>query len=83
MKASLDTFEFDCSGYDGDKLRPRGQPGALIHDPADAAQQAVALAARPNLHSICVHGDSPNAVKIASVVRQALEAAGYNVQPFV
>ena len=48
--------------YDGDSLRPRDKEGAVIHDPAEAAEQAVALAARPDLHTICVHGDSPNAV---------------------
>jgi len=26
--------------YDGDKLRPRDQPGAVIHDPVEAAAQA-------------------------------------------
>ena len=56
--------------YDGDSLRSRDQPGALIHDPDEAAAQAVALAAQANLHSICVHGDSPGAVEIAAVVRR-------------
>eukprot|EP01063_Lacrimia_lanifica_P011191 TRINITY_DN17993_c0_g1_i1.p1 TRINITY_DN17993_c0_g1~~TRINITY_DN17993_c0_g1_i1.p1 ORF type:complete len:1588 (+),score=432.64 TRINITY_DN17993_c0_g1_i1:391-4764(+) len=67
--------------YDGDKLRPRDKPGAVIHDPALAAQQAVALAARPGVHSICVHGDSPNAVSVARAVRAALEAE-FTVAPF-
>ena len=69
--------------YDGDSLRSRDKPGALIHDPAEAAAQAVALAAQPTLHSICVHGDSPNAVEIAQVVRRALEADGLEVRPFL
>ena len=49
----------------------------------EAAQQAVDLAAAPNLHSICVHGDSPNAVEIAQVVRRALEADGLEVRSFL
>jgi UPF0271 protein len=67
----------------GELLRPRDKPGALIHDPADAAAQAVVLAAKPNLHSICVHGDSPNAVAIAKVVREALEAHDFVLRPFL
>ena len=69
--------------YDGDLLRSREKEGALIHSADEAAQQAVDLAARPNLHSICVHGDSPNAVPIAATVRAALEAAGYRLGPFL
>ena len=69
--------------YDGDALRPRDKEGALIHQPHEAAQQAVDLAAAPNLHSICVHGDSPHAVPIARAVRQALERAGFALGPFL
>jgi len=68
--------------YDGDALRPRSEPGAVIHDPAAAAAQAVALAARPDLHTVCVHGDSPNAVAVAKAVRAALDDAGFRVAPF-
>ena len=68
--------------YDGDSLRSRDKPGALIHDPAEAAAQAVALAAQPTLHSICVHGDSPGAVEIAAMVRRRLERAGFTLRPF-
>jgi UPF0271 protein len=68
--------------YDGDLLRSREKEGAVIHDKDKAAQQAVALAKRSNLHSLCVHGDSPNAVAIAKTVRKALETAGYSLRPF-
>jgi UPF0271 protein len=51
-------------------LVPRGEPGALIADPATAAAQARALAAR--VDAICIHGDSPNALAIARAVRAAL-----------
>ena len=68
--------------YDGDSLRPRDKPGAVIHDPSEAAQQALALARRPNLHSICVHGDSPNAVSVAQAVRAVLDTE-FKVAPCV
>ena len=69
--------------YDGDQLRSREKEGALIHEPDEAATQAVSLAAQASLHSICVHGDSPNAVAIAKVVRAALEADGFTLRSFV
>ena len=68
--------------YDGDLLRSRDKEGAVIHDPRQAAAQAVALASRPDLHTICVHGDSPNAVNVAKAVRAALEDAGFHLRPF-
>ena len=68
--------------YDGDQLRSRELEGALIHDADEAAAQAVNLASHNNLHSICVHGDSPDAVKIARAVRKALEGEGFLLRPF-
>lgn len=49
-------------------LIPRGQPGALIEDPAQAAAQATRL----TTEAMCVHGDTPNALAIARAVRAAL-----------
>jgi UPF0271 protein len=51
-------------------LVPRGQPGALITDPAAAARQARALAA--SVDTICMHGDTPGALAIARAVREAV-----------
>eukprot|EP00928_Gymnodinium_smaydae_P018775 TRINITY_DN17159_c0_g1_i1.p1 TRINITY_DN17159_c0_g1~~TRINITY_DN17159_c0_g1_i1.p1 ORF type:complete len:269 (-),score=74.77 TRINITY_DN17159_c0_g1_i1:260-1066(-) len=68
--------------YDGDRLRPRDKEGAVIHDPELAAEQAVKLAADGRVHSICVHGDSPNAVNVARAVRKALDQH-FSVAPFV
>ena len=53
-------------------LVPRGQPGALIHDSAVAASRAQAMLAR--VDTICVHGDTPNAVAIARAVRGIIDA---------
>ena len=68
--------------YDGDTLRPRDREGAVIHDPVLAAEQGVSLAQRADLHTICVHGDSPNAVNVAREVRAGLESAGFEVLAF-
>ena len=54
-------------------LVPRGAPGALLHDPAQAAAQALRLA--PEVDTLCVHGDSPGAADIARAVRSALDGA--------
>lgn len=54
-------------------LVPRGEPGALVTDPAAAAARARELAARGDVETICVHGDTPNAVAIARAVREALD----------
>lgn len=54
-------------------LVPRSEPGALIDDPARAAEQALRLA-REGHDTICVHGDGPNASSIATAVRAALRA---------
>jgi UPF0271 protein len=62
-------------GADG-KLVPRSKPGALIESPADAARQALELARRGEVETICVHSDTVGAVAIARAVREALACAG-------
>ncbi len=72
---------FPDRGYTDGRLVDRGQPGALLGDGEEIAAQAVALA--PGVASLCVHGDSPDAVAHAHAVRRALEAAGYVLAPFL
>jgi UPF0271 protein len=77
----------DRAYEDDGSLRPRGLPGAMLHEPARAAEQAVSIA-RDGLvisHSgkavpvqaetICIHGDTPTALTIAQTIRQALVKA--------
>ena len=52
-------------------LVPRAEPGALITDPDEAAAQAQRLTAQ--VDTICVHGDTPNALAIGRAVRAALQ----------
>jgi UPF0271 protein len=75
-------------------LVPRSEPGAVIHDAAEAAKRVVAMVEAGALitvsgarlatliDSVCVHGDSPHAIDTARTVRQALERAGATVAPF-
>jgi UPF0271 protein len=53
-------------------LVPRGEPGALVTDPALAAARARELAVKSDVDTICIHGDTPGAVEIARAVRAAL-----------
>jgi UPF0271 protein len=75
------------------RLAPRHEPAALITDPAEAAAQALRIVhghvtalggdrVPVRARSICVHGDTPDAVRIARAVRAALDEAGIAVEPF-
>jgi UPF0271 protein len=84
----------DRAYTDDGQLAPRGQPGAVLEDPDEAAQRAVAMAEGRGLpllpggwrdqavDSICVHGDTPGAVEMARRTRAALEEAGFTIAPF-
>jgi len=70
---------FADRGYGADgRLLPRSEPGALLDDLDEIAAHAVALA--PDVDSVCVHGDSPAAVRAAAAVRSALEAGGWTLR---
>lgn len=86
---------FADRGYHDDAtLIARGQPGAMIHDPAEAAprivqmvQEGAIIAASgkripTRIDTICLHGDNPGAVRLAQAVRAALDAAGIEVRAF-
>lgn len=77
------------------RLVPRSQPGAMIHDPAEAAERLLrfldtglmpVVGGDPiplDAASICVHGDSPGAVLMAGEVRARLSAAGVGLASFL
>lgn len=74
-------------------LRPRKFPDALILNPADAAEQALRIArdgsvivadgseVRVEAQTICIHGDTPGAAKIAAAVSKSLRDAGIGLRP--
>jgi UPF0271 protein len=75
-------------------LVPRSAPHAVIHDADAVAARAAGMAVEGAVtavdgsrvasvvRSICVHGDTPGAVRLAERVRAALESAGLTVAPF-
>jgi len=77
------------------RLVSRKLAGAVLDDPASVAARAVAMVTTSTVlaadgsrlplaaGSLCVHGDSPNAVSLARAVRRALEDAGVEIAPFV
>ncbi len=81
----------DRAYNDDATLVDRKLPGAVIHDAGQAARRMVAMVQDGAIHTaggtriparidtICVHGDTPEAIGIARAVRDALEAAGVTV----
>jgi 5-oxoprolinase (ATP-hydrolysing) subunit A len=69
-------------------LAPRSTPGAVLADPRMIAERAVAMVRGQcvtaldgtvipvAVETLCIHGDTPDAVQIARQVRAALESAG-------
>jgi UPF0271 protein len=69
-------------------LRSRKFEDALIRDPAEAARQALGMVERGVVtasdgsevkvaaQTICIHGDTPGATKIAEEVARTLRQAG-------
>jgi UPF0271 protein len=68
---------FPDRAYDGDRLRPRDRPGAVLTEDDAIVAQALALAG--SVRSLCLHGDTPGAVAHARAVRSALEGAGWTL----
>jgi UPF0271 protein len=56
-------------------LVPRSEPGALVLDPLTAADRALRLVHEGQVDTVCVHGDTPGAARIARAIRTALDAA--------
>jgi UPF0271 protein len=83
----------DRAYEDDGRLTPRDQPGAVIEDVEEVGRRARAwvrtgeVASRTgkplplSIDTLCVHGDTPNAVGIATGVRNTVEAAGVILRP--
>lgn len=76
-------------------LVSRREANAVLHDPAAVAENMVRLATEGtivavdgsviamNAESICVHGDTAEAVAMAAAVRSSLEGAGVIIRSFI
>lgn len=81
LRVVREGFADRAYGADG-RLVPRTEPGAVHHDAAVAAAQAVTLARAGTVDSICLHGDTAGAVAHAVAVRSALADAGIMLASF-
>jgi UPF0271 protein len=73
-------------------LRPRSEPGAVIHQPELVAERAVRIAREGMVRAVdgsevaitvdtlCIHGDTIGAPALAALVRRELERAGIEVR---
>ncbi len=86
---------FADRAYNADgTLVARGQPGAILRDPDTVAARVVDMVRTGTVpilsgghlpvavDTICVHGDTAEAVALAGAVRAGLEAAGITLAPF-
>jgi 5-oxoprolinase (ATP-hydrolysing) subunit A len=76
------------------RLVSRREPGAVLDDPAKIADRVVTMVTSGRVtaidgtqiavrvESVCVHGDSPGAVQIATAVRDQLKAVGADIRAF-
>jgi UPF0271 protein len=83
----------DRAYLDDGRLASRSLSGAVIHDPEQVRQRVVKLIQTGKVISIkgrevalkadtlCIHGDTPGAWKLAATIREALEEAGIAVRP--
>ena len=85
----------DRAYMDTGQLVERSHPGAVLHDAEEVAARVLSMILEgaiithsgkrlaTGIESICVHGDSPNAVAVAKAVRARLESAGIALAPFL
>src|SRR6266545_4181421 len=93
--AAVRAYNPDRANTPAGRLIPRGTPGAVITDAEAVVARAVLMATEGVVaaadgtcvavapESMCVHGDTPDAVHLASRVHAALHAAGVPLAPFV
>ena len=77
------------------QLVSRAEPGAVLHDPQEIAARVATMVSSGTVtandgstisvraETVCVHGDSPGAVQIATAVRDRLTAEGVTVRTFL
>lgn len=92
LTVALEVFADRTYESDG-QLTPRKMAGSVLHDPAQSVAHVLRMVDSAGIvardgtrlatpfHSICVHGDGPEAVRTAAAVRDALLAAGHALVP--
>ncbi|MCO4264873.1 LamB/YcsF family protein [Pseudarthrobacter raffinosi] len=94
LRAVTEAFADRAYNPDG-TLVSRSLPGAVLEDPEQVAEHVLRMATESSVRaidgstlkiraeSICVHGDSPGAVAMATAVKSALGDAGVSIGSFL
>jgi 5-oxoprolinase (ATP-hydrolysing) subunit A len=92
LRVAREAFADRALNADG-TLVPRSKPGAVIHEAQEVIERSVRLATERTVVAItgevidvqadtlCLHGDTPDAVRLAAALRAALEKAGVVLVP--
>ncbi|AFL95838.1 LamB/YcsF family protein [Thermococcus cleftensis] len=92
VKVAHEVFADRAYNPDG-TLVSRLRPGAVIHDKEEIAERVISMVKDGGVRAIngewvelkadtiCVHGDNPEAVEIASHIRKVLEEEGVRIVP--
>jgi UPF0271 protein len=92
VRVARESFADRAVNPDG-TLVSRSKPGAVIHDEQEVIKRSVKLVTKGMVtaidgqeipfkaDTICLHGDTPGAVRLAAALRARLEAAGVELVP--
>jgi UPF0271 protein len=92
LRVALEAFADRALNPDG-TLVPRSRPGSVIHDPEELVARSIKMITEgkataisgeeiPVLaNTLCLHGDTPGAVRLAADLKSKLEAAGVEITP--
>jgi 5-oxoprolinase (ATP-hydrolysing) subunit A len=92
LRVAREAFADRALKADG-TLVPRSQPGAVVHDTQAVIDRSLRLALEGKVvaitgetidiqaETLCLHGDTPDAVRLAASLRAALEGAGVSLAP--
>ena len=61
------------------QLVSRRLPGAVLERSEDVVRQALALAGQGRFQTLCVHGDTPQAAKLARQIAEKLQQEGFEI----
>lgn len=93
LRAVSEAFADRAYEPDG-SLVSRSKPGSVLHDPEQVAQRVLRMVTEGvatavdgsdvsvRADSVCVHGDSPDAVAMARAIRRLLSDQGIAIAPF-
>jgi len=91
LKVACEAFPDRAYTREGN-LAPRNMPGAVIHEPSLVAERALRMAQEKKVmaidgavidievHTLCVHGDNPQALEAVKGIRKTLEQHGVSIK---